>query len=241
MSARKTQTLEQELQDILAAAMRNEKGEILADPFDMTYEEVVNNDQDIVAIVNAARPYAEVGAVAEVEKESAAREVAKQLLLLVSKFDYEGKAASATSPAIPAGTDWLRKNRKTRDAVDSFYGEIIPLVPVTKWMVATGNPASEFPFRKSVEYHFGNLRRQVLPTDVLKAYGLASDSPNQRVQANLADLNVALTRIVKMLDGVKIFPKEFDRAKTASVQIDSAIQKLQSLQKAMNESFRTAA
>lgn len=243
MATPKTLTLDEELKALLASATRNEKNEIIATPFALTYDEVVNNDQTIAAIVASAKPFGEVGANAEVDKVSAARECAQKLMLLVSKFDYAGKALGTganPTPAVPAGTDWLRRDVKTKAAVESFYGEILPLVSVMKWQLATGNPVSEFPFRKSVEYFFGILRRQVLPTEMLKAYNLASDSPSGRVTANRAELGTAAKNAFKSLDGVKLYPKTFDGLREALDALAKITAQCETLAKNAKEAYEAA-
>jgi hypothetical protein len=221
MTIKKTMTLDEEIAALLATANKDDEGGMIAADYDLTLEVVLSDKRDLSTIIADAKPFGYAGSISTVETEDAARKAAELLFILVSKHDYEGKKSKDGKVTVPAGTDWQRKGERTIKAVNEFWEGIIEPVSFVRWTINTGQTArSNFPFVKSVEYHFGNLRRRLLPTEVLKAHGLSNDSPNNRVTANRADLNVAVKNAYKALDGVQVYPKSFADKRAALDMID---------------------
>lgn len=240
MAVSKAQTIEQELQAILSSATKDDDGEILRTVTAVTWESVRDNNQTIAQIVDEARPVGKAGSVSFVESTSYAEECARFQLLLVSKMPFEGQTKTENRKAIPAGTDWLMADVRTKAAVKSFQSEIIDQVAQLKWMTQTGGKAKDFPFIKSVNYFFLKLRREILPAATLELYGMTDTTPNERVTANRAIVNVAAKLSFKLLDGVKIYPKNFQDATSARDDLNKIIARAQVLLGNITESMNVA-
>lgn len=221
----KTQTLDAEYKALVANALRDDDGEIIATPTDLTWEQVVDNKQTIDQIMAEAAPVGRAGSTAVAEYTSYANECGKFMLLLVSKMPLtQGQTKTSTRNAIPAGsTDWNRSDVMTKAAVNKFFGEIVDQMAVAKWQMATGGKAKDFPFIKSVVAFFEKHRREVLSQELCDLYGIAKGTPHQRVVANLANVENAAKRAHKLLEGVEHYPADFEVARKATEQLDKII------------------
>src|SRR5260370_18353616 len=141
VSTPKVMSLDDELKALQNGALKGKDNQYLPAPYALSYDEVVNNDESIAQIIESAKPIGLAGSSASYETESAARLAAEKLFLIVSKFHFDGKAAGTgihPTPAIPAGTDWLRKGDRTKKAVGEFFSEIISPTALLKWQIAKG-------------------------------------------------------------------------------------------------------